>query len=475
MTVSFIGAQGAAATTVTIPAHQSEDLILIFAYRDGSNTAPSTPTAGGTVPTWNLIGSSGGNTNSSNFRWAVATGSTTTSGTWTSATELICLVYRGASVGASIGGSGNATTTVNYPALTLQRTNNSSWVVGVAGHRTANNVDVAPSGMTNRASAGTEAAGHDTNATVTSWASTNVTVNASSAYRSWVVELRDPSWTETPIVGAFTLTGSPADLVKAGAPKVMTGDRGAFTLTGQPADLRHIVRIDGGTGAFTLAGQPADARHNVRIDGGRGAFTFTGNAATLAKAGAAKAITADRGAFTLTGNVADLRQIWAITADRGAFTLTGNQAGLADTDRIEAGTGAFTLTGNNATLAKVVADQLLGGTGAFTLTGRQATLARSRLFPADRGIFTFAGQPATLRQDWRTTGDRGQFLLTGNPAALTVASSLLGGRGAFAFTGNPAGLADTDKLDATTGAFILTGLSASLSKSGSRRRVVLFF
>ena len=156
MSISFVGAQGAAAATVTIPTHQSGDMILIFAYRDGSNTAPTAPTAGGTVPTWTLIGTSGANTNSSRFHYAVATASTTTSGTWTNATELICLVYRGTKlVGANAGGSGSATTTVNYPALTLQRTDNSSWVVGVAGHRTATNVELAPSGMTNRTTAGT--------------------------------------------------------------------------------------------------------------------------------------------------------------------------------------------------------------------------------------------------------------------------------------------------------------------------------
>jgi hypothetical protein len=283
--------------------------------------------------------------------------------------------------------------------------------------------------------------------------------------------------TETPFLGTFTLTGNAADLVKAGAPKVMTGDRGAFTFTGNAADLRHNPRETPIVGAFTLTGQPADVRHNVRIEGGTGSFSFTGNAATLTKAGAVKAITADRGIFTLTGNQAGLAHNVKIDGGRGAFTFTGNEAGLAHGVRITGERGAFTFTGNNATLTKAAADELSALVGTFTLTGNGATLARSRAMLGARGQFTLTGQAASLLQGYRATGDRGQFLLTGNPAALTVAYSLLGARGAFTLTGNPAGLSDTDLLDAAAGVFILTGNNANLAKSGAggRRRVVFIF
>lgn len=259
--------------------------------------------------------------------------------------------------------------------------------------------------------------------------------------------------TETPIVGAFTLTGNAADLTK-GSPKQMDGGTGAFTLTGQPADLRHNPDLEAGTGAFTLAGQPADARHNVRIEGGTGAFTLTGNPATLAKV-AAKAITADRGQFTLTGNDATLRQ---------GYALAG-------------GTGAFAFTGNPATLTKTAADELTPIVGAFTLSGNAATLKRSWSLAGDRGAFTLTGQPATLARGRVIIGARGQFLLSGNQASLIVAYAMLGSRGAFTFTGNPAGLADTDRLAAEMGAFTFTGNAASLVKSGGggRRRNVLIF
>ena len=321
MTVSFVGAQGAAATTVTIPAHQVGDLILIFAYRDGSNTAPTTPTAGGTVPTWTAIGSTGGNTNSSNFRYAVATATNTTSGTWTNATELICLVYRGARIGASVGGSGAATTTVNYPALTLGRTNSTSWVVGVAGHRTATDVDLAPSGMTNRVSAGTEAAGHDSNGTRSAnWPSTNVTVNASSAFRSWVVELRDPTLTEAAGQGSFTLTGGNATFTLT---KKLVADTASFTDTHRDADLKKASLLSADRGEFSLTGNNADFEKTIVLTAERGQFTLTGNDASLNYT-ISYNLLVDEGEFSFTGNTATLTGTRLVTAEEGTFNLAGN-------------------------------------------------------------------------------------------------------------------------------------------------------
>ena len=319
MTVSYIGAQGAATTTVTIPAHQVGDLILIFAYRDGSNTVPTAPTAGGTVPTWTQIGSSGGNTNSSRLHYAIATATTTTSGTWTNATELICHVYRGATVGASIGGSGAATTTVNYPALTLQRTDNTSWVAAFAGHRTATNVDLAPGTMVNRAFAGTEAAGHDSNATITTWASTNVTVNASSAYRSWVVELRDKTIVLTAALGTSSIVGNAADFAKG---RNLTADKGAFSVVGVDAGISHQAELVSDKGTITLAGSPANLLHNVRIECGVGVLGTIGNNATLTYAGNTnKVLTGDKGIFSVAGVAATLKKDLRLTASSRAFNI----------------------------------------------------------------------------------------------------------------------------------------------------------
>lgn len=196
MSISYINSASAAATSVAIPTHRVGDLIIVFAYRNGNNTAPTQPAAGGTVPTWNTISSSGGNLNSSIISYAFATATNTTTGTWTNATQIHVLIYRGvAAIGAFVGNSANNSTTINYAALTFQNANGTSWAVGAAGHRTASDVESAPSGtpsMTNRTSSGTgpESATHDTTVGVTTWNSTNVTVNSSGAWRSWVVELK---------------------------------------------------------------------------------------------------------------------------------------------------------------------------------------------------------------------------------------------------------------------------------------------
>ena len=261
MAISHVGSQGNAGTTVTIPAHQIGDLILIFAYRGGNNTAPTVPAAGGTVPTWTIIGTaSGGNTNSSRLHYAVATATNTTSGTWTNATELIAVVYRGTRRPGGNNNAGSTGTSISYPAVTMQRSNNTSWVAGFAGHRTATNVQGAPSGMTNRTSTGTEAANHDTAGTVSSWSATSVTVNASSGWRARTVELLDAalsllaeagSFTQTGIaaglfkgytlsatVGSYAFTGIDAGINKTANPnKVLTADVGSYTQTGIDASM----------------------------------------------------------------------------------------------------------------------------------------------------------------------------------------------------------------------------------------------
>lgn len=440
MAISFIGAQGAAATTVTIPTHQIGDLILIFAYRDGSNTAPTTPAAGGTVPTWNLIGSSGGNTNSSNFRWAKATATTTTSGTWTNATELICLVYRKASIGASVGGSGAATTTVNYPALTLNRTDGSSWVVGVAGHRTANNVDLAPGAMVNRASSGTEAAGHDTNGGVTTWASTNVTVNASSAYRSWVVELED---TELELVS----------------------NTGAFTLSGVNVDFAKSVSLDINAGTFTLAGTTTGLLFDRNLIQQLGTFSLAGNNAILLNN---RTLDTSVGTYSLAGNPLDPNVQRAIIGNTGTFDLAGNNSLLQRQVRIDATSQTYDLDGTSTTLAFNRA--LVGQTGPFTIAGIQVDLVYTPsggpTFTLDQqtGTFAIAGVFADLSKQVSLDLQVGTYSLFGNTLGFIRALALHSVPGSFSVSGKDAVFSLTKRFNLTTGTYNVSGNNAEVNR-----------
>ncbi len=194
--VSFIGAT-TGTTSASLPSGwQAGDIAIVFAYRDGSNTAPTLPTG------WTNIISGGANTNSERVGFRILQSGDTGTGTWTNATSVVCHVYRGQlrAYGASTPAIPNAAqaggngTTVTYPALTMRVTNGSSWVAGFAGHRSTNTaLETPPTGMTNRADvvdSTDEAAGHDTNGGVTSWSQTTVDVGGTgSGWRGVTIEI----------------------------------------------------------------------------------------------------------------------------------------------------------------------------------------------------------------------------------------------------------------------------------------------
>lgn len=178
--------------SLTMPSHAAGDLLLMFAYRDGSTTAPALPAG------WTDLNNGGTATNSCRIAYKIAASGSEVSGTWTNATSLICLVYRSDGI-IGVGGvarSSAASTTVSYPALTMVNTEGTSWVAGFGAHRSVNtNVQNAPTGMTNITSvldATDEAAAHDTNGPVSSWSLTTVSVGGTSS--GWIgatVEITD--------------------------------------------------------------------------------------------------------------------------------------------------------------------------------------------------------------------------------------------------------------------------------------------
>jgi hypothetical protein len=203
MAITLQGASSTTSTSITIPAHTSGDLILIFAYRSNSATPPTVPASSATVPTWITAGSSGSNSTSSVLAYAFATRAGHTSGTWTNATRLMVIVLRNvASFGAVAGNSGSSTT-INYPALTPQNPNGTSVICAFGVHNTASSVsgiDTPPTGLTlylaantssrevfhysRRGTSGTRTSG------LTSFSSANVSNTFSGAWRTWVFELK---------------------------------------------------------------------------------------------------------------------------------------------------------------------------------------------------------------------------------------------------------------------------------------------
>jgi hypothetical protein len=188
--LNLIGTNSATGVTVTIPAgHQVGDLMVMFAFRDGSATAPTLPSG------WTSAGTNSTTQVSSRIAWRVATSSGETSGSWTNATELIVYVIRAAdSIGSPITGSG-ISTTVAYNALTLNDTSKLSWVIGFAGHRSIDtNLQNPPTNMSNEVTlvdATAEVAAHSIKLTDLNWPTTNVSAGGtSSGWVSWTVEVR---------------------------------------------------------------------------------------------------------------------------------------------------------------------------------------------------------------------------------------------------------------------------------------------
>lgn len=259
MAISRISSATGTTSIASMPTHQAGDLLLAFAFRDGSTSAPTRPSG------WTNIASSGGNTCSICCAYKVAASGSETSGTWTSATSLIIVVYRGQrSAGTPIGAfahTGGASTSITYPAITLWHTTGSSWVSGFAGHRSANvAIETAPSGMTNVTSvsdATDEAAAHDTNAAVSSWSPAAASVGGtSSGWRSITVEILADE--------TFTATMAPTE----------TADSPAIApiptpVTWNAADVHADVTLSAGDLIATRTSAPGDVYATGRASLGR--------------------------------------------------------------------------------------------------------------------------------------------------------------------------------------------------------------
>jgi hypothetical protein len=174
--IKYISSETGTNTLSAMPTHQTGDLLLFFAFRDGSTTAPSLPAN----YTSALTDTDDFQICSCRVGWKIATSASESIPTWTNATSVICHVYRGTHQTAPIGGwqgysSGEAggTNTVNYRTITMSDNSGASWVAGFAGHRSnTTGLETAPTGMINRSNvqdSTDEAAGHDTNGGVTSW------------------------------------------------------------------------------------------------------------------------------------------------------------------------------------------------------------------------------------------------------------------------------------------------------------------
>ena len=117
--IEYIGSNWNGGTTVTLPTHQAGDFLLFYAI-NGSFMTPSLPAGrtnianGGSFGAYVRVG------------YLIAASGSETSGTWSSASHLHVMVFRGAVKGVHAGGNA---VSANWPALSGFST--SAWVVRV--------------------------------------------------------------------------------------------------------------------------------------------------------------------------------------------------------------------------------------------------------------------------------------------------------------------------------------------------------
>lgn len=225
MAVSLTGSASAASTSVTLPAHNVGDLIVLYVWRNNTTTAATIPTAGGTVPTWTNLGSNPSGTNNAGYYllvWAIATATNHTTGTFTNATSMAALVFSGADqtnpiVGRADNSNAAASTQydVYYPYFESDSTTGaptSSWpqrdlsgaskIVSFTGGPSTTTFGTTPSGWTRVLTDTTSkicinSLNSSTTSTSTAQSSTG---NTSSAYNSLSIEVLAAASTPSTIV-----------------------------------------------------------------------------------------------------------------------------------------------------------------------------------------------------------------------------------------------------------------------------------
>lgn len=190
----LVGSGGAEGTTITIPTHAAGDVVVLGARR-GSNTPPTIPSAGGTVPTWTTAQSAGADTMSLTSVAAVATSGTHTSGTFTNAQRMVAAVVRGnrpLTLGASSSANATSTETIVYPALTRQTATGPGGVRIGTRAQVDSEVANAPTGWTARVNQSSSLALHTiASMTTNPTADAVTTAGTAAAYRAHTIEVKE--------------------------------------------------------------------------------------------------------------------------------------------------------------------------------------------------------------------------------------------------------------------------------------------
>lgn len=349
MSISFISTAVSSATTLALPAHQAGDVIVLLAYNSLSSTYPTIPIASGTVPAWSNVTNNTSGTSAGRLLYAVASSSSHTSGTWTNATRLLAVVYRGASrisQGSVATGSG---TSLFHPSLTPSEGaagNNIDAVLRVSAHKSATNLSQSVTGYTFRngtsSSTGSTALRDQVQST-SSLPSLSLSVNASNSYIAFTAILRDNNRRLIADTRNYVAAGANAVVFRPLPPFPV--DSSTYALLGGVTEFSPGVFFDGAAGVFACTGSDATLRYNQNLlHATRQRYQAEGPAAVL---NFTRRIYADGGVFGLSGGVVTYPRGYYLDPLSVPYNVVAPEAFLKASLRFILLRGAFSVTGRS--------------------------------------------------------------------------------------------------------------------------------
>lgn len=145
-------------SSATLTGYSIGDLMLMFIYGGNSISAMSVPAATTTTPAWNIKDNvTGANANAMACAWYFADRLDHTSGVWGSGTNVVYGMIRGAAAspfGGYLQSGSTAAGLATAPAITLSRTDGTSLLLHVLGHKSGLNLttwNAPPAGYTQQA------------------------------------------------------------------------------------------------------------------------------------------------------------------------------------------------------------------------------------------------------------------------------------------------------------------------------------
>lgn len=377
MAISIVGTASVAGTSITIPAHQSGDIIVLFAHASTNGSVPSAPAAGGTVPTWTSLGTSG-TTNYSNHRlsWCTGTGSTT-SGTWAGGTDgLIVAVLRGAaSIGGKASGAVIASATNVAPAVTLSVSDGTSALLHFFGYGDGVNlvgtVSTSPTGYTRQLGS----------AVTTRIGLVLLTKNSTTSDGSVTQSMSGTSWSSAASVEVVASAGSTTTLTPAGATIAVTGTA--------PSLIRTTVLTPAAASATVTASAPK-LENTVSPPGGSltGALiTITGSAPNLAVT-----LTTVGDTITITGGTPSTAGESVITPAAATITVTAT----APTLSLSMIPGSENLPTTGGTPVLISATVISPAAATITITGSAPGLILPLTLTSAGATITITGRAPVL-------------------------------------------------------------------------------